>query len=171
MFLSFCIVAVYSFNERAQRIYSISGLMCNNTKISAGRISRTYENQVVPSAKTGQNTGNMRGGAGLRMAPSSVPSQSPNAARRAQQRWPQRCRRSAEQATVLPARIPGCLRRPRPQLPWAPTSSTPSPPPPPHSPVPPHHSLWVNAPRPSFPAALRARQRSFPVVRLSVARI
>jgi hypothetical protein len=58
--------------------------------------------------------------------------------------------------------FPKCLRRPHPQLPSAPTSSTPLPLRPPHGLVRPHHSLWVNEPRPSFPGARLARPTIIP---------
>jgi hypothetical protein len=80
------IAAVYFFNERAPRIFSISGLTYNSTKTSVGLISRTFGNQDVPFVMIGQNTGSMRGGAGLRMVPSSALKQAQNAARQARRR-------------------------------------------------------------------------------------
>lgn len=85
-YLFIWIAAVCSFNERAPRIFSISGLTYNSTKIFVGLISRTYGNRDVLSAMIGQNTGSMRGGAGLRMVPSLVLKQAQNAARQARRR-------------------------------------------------------------------------------------
>src|SRR6266567_311106 len=56
-----------------------------------------------------------------------------------------------------------------PQLPSAPTSSTPLPLRPPHSLAHPHHSPSVNEHHSPFPVAPLVRQRSFLVVRQSVA--